>query len=391
MEKIARPHPKPLDKTKQGVDVLKLLREANSMRSAPPPASAQTTAPLSSSNYQLNLYPNKSNLNTPLPLVSKTGICRFQLIESSYGMRLGCLIFTADRRVQGIIPSDIVVKGRLGIKACNEFIQQCLMSNRRIVAPVSIYSYQAQLNGPFVKYNKDLAAAPKPVAVYEIKENENVITFYVVPVDLTADIEIGSLKFPRVEISAHGYNLSFMGLLVTKKVGPVEHVNALPLDLVFKEDGTVQSTSEIEKLEQHKQLAEKRVEEKLAQVAEAEAKKDQDSRKLADEREKLEVEMKKVAKFCIEHGSDMLNRLKKISGAITSTPFLFEHDPNHDRFLSLLELERLENRETTESSVPLTSDGQEIVNEELVESECLKSHVTKERKGGGKKALPRKK
>merc|ERR1711968_76357 len=172
----------------------------------------------------------------------------------------------------------------------NEFVSDCMKSNRRIVAPISILSYHSA-NSAYSKYSKDLEIAAKPIGVFEIKSPENHILLYVIPNSLVDRIEMGTLVFPDVDLTEKGFQRVFAGVLVTKKVGPVEYVQAPPRELIFNEDGSIQSTEEIEKIETDKKAAEELANKESAML---EVKEKEDcSEKKTDEGElqKLESEM----------------------------------------------------------------------------------------------------
>jgi hypothetical protein len=83
--------------------------------------------------------------------------------------------------------------------------------------------------------------------VYEVKDGENIVTVYVIPRELKNDVNIGQSVFPDVNLEAHKYSEVFLGLVITKKVGPVFYVNAAPLQLVFGSDGSVECMRDTEK------------------------------------------------------------------------------------------------------------------------------------------------
>ena len=105
------------EKPKPGVDVLKLLKEANVSRGS---ALQNFPAMVPSIKYQ------QRNAESPIPLVNTKGNFRFQLVESAYSMSIATLCYTLDRRVQGIVSPTITFKGRIALSDLNTFVGQCL-------------------------------------------------------------------------------------------------------------------------------------------------------------------------------------------------------------------------------------------------------------------------
>ena len=245
--------------------------------------------------------------------------------------------------------------------------------------------------------------------------HENHILFYVVPNSLIDRVEIGTLTFPDVDLTSKGFKRVFAGILVTKRVGPVDYVQAPPLELVFHEDGSVQSTVEIEKVETEKKAAEELMK-KESEMAEAKKKEQEaEAKRIEDEQKKMETEMNKVIKFVIAHGSDVLDKMRAAAGAETSTPYLFEGNEGYENFMTKLEAEKIkgernavalsatglgdgddqsgsedeeEEEEENTDSMDIDDDHSSSKSSSVVSSSKPKDH---KRKAGKGKALPRKK
>lgn len=237
------PAAKIIDKTKQNINVLELLKAAKMNQNDSSSDMHKNNNQNDSNNITMNLYPKMSQ--TTFPMTSSDRKQEFVLSDSVHSTSIKFICYSSDRRFQGLLPENINLKGRLEFKNVISFINDCSRSAKRIVTVVNLLSkYYSDEN--FGKLNHELTTARKNIAIYDLKgEKGDEIIFYIFPCEKLEELKLSckQLAFPENR-EINKYKDIFIGVIISKKQGPVEFITANPKELKFDENGDIIPTPE---------------------------------------------------------------------------------------------------------------------------------------------------
>ena len=240
---IKVPAARTIDKTKQNINVLELLKAAKMNQNDSSSDMLKNNNQNDSNNITMNLYPKMSQ--TTFPMTSSDRKQEFVLLDSVHNTSLKFICYSSDRRFQGLLPENINLKGRLEFKNVTSFINDCSRSAKRIVTVVNLLSkYYNDEN--YGKLNHELTTARKNIAIYDLKgEKGDELIFYIFPCEKLEELKLSckQLTFPENR-EIDKYRDIFFGVIISKKQGPIEFITANPKELNFDENGDIIPTSE---------------------------------------------------------------------------------------------------------------------------------------------------
>jgi hypothetical protein len=345
------------------LELLKANKSASEMTitpSAPASGGASSTVPSPSNAGSKAAGFSATTSMGPFVVVSSTGHKVFSVVRPG-ATPIDCCGIAYDRRMQGLIKSNISIDGRTRIAELERFANEVVSFGRKIL--ITFFFYVSKKQGSSESFRK-LCDEYTRDGRAGISNVSDVTQVYIVPPQLKQHISVLS----NVDVDDGGRD-KFYGIIVTKEVGPSEYVYGdaemvdarrppSPSSFAPAPTAAPAPVAAAHHHARHTHAAAPAVPVPAPSPTTiaptlSSASSSSSSSSSAAPRQTLPTpaasaapvavpdavqyeKMKKVAQFCAQNGVQSIQAIKAKPESATQMPWLFENHPQHTVFLDIL-------------------------------------------------------